>query len=365
MKSIEVLHQFQPWIGEEEKKAIAEYLDSGGWLTEFEKTRKFEEMLAAYVGSSHAIAVSNGTVSLYAALRALGIGPGDEVIVPDFTMIASANAVVLTGATPVFVDISAANLCLDLELAERAIGSRTRAIMLVSLNGRAPDMRRAASLAARYGLILVEDAAQSLGSWQAGRHLGTFGRVGSFSFSPAKIVTMGQGGALVTDDGTLAEHIRQIKDFGRRAGGADYHEIIGFNFKLTDLQAVIGIEQMKKLGYRVDRKKQIFAGYRSALAGIPGVQMVDTDLSESTPWFVDILVDEPEKLGSHLAQHGIRTRRFYPPIHSQPAYGLTCSFPVTESVCAQGLWLPSSSFLSEADVSRVCHAIRRCLCGRD
>lgn len=358
MKSIEVLHQFQPWIGEEEKKAIAEYLDSGGWLTEFEKTRKFEEMLAAYVGSSHAIAVSNGTVSLYAALRALGIGPGDEVIVPDFTMIASANAVVLTGATPVFVDISAANLCLDLDLAERAISRRTRAIMLVSLNGRAPDMQRAVSLAAQYGLFLMEDAAQSLGSWQAGRHVGTFGRVGSFSFSPAKIVTMGQGGALVTDDLELAERIRQIKDFGRRHAGADYHEIIGFNFKLTDLQAVIGIEQMKKLEYRVKRKKEIFDGYREGLVGIPGLRMVDTDLAESTPWFVDILVDEPEKLGLYLGQQGIRTRRFYPPVHSQPAYGLTCSFPISESVCAQGLWLPSSSFLSEADVSRVCDAIR-------
>ena len=183
MKTVEVLHQFQPWIGQEEKNAIAEYLDSGGWLTEFEETRKFEELLAAYVGSSYAVAVSNGTVSLYAALRALGIGPQDEVIVPDFTMIASANAVVLTGATPVFVDISAANLCLDLDLAERAISRRTRAIMLVSLNGRAPDMQRAVSLAARYRLFLIEDAAQSLGSWQARRHLGTFGRVWRMKFS--------------------------------------------------------------------------------------------------------------------------------------------------------------------------------------
>jgi perosamine synthetase len=365
VNSIKVLHPFQPWIGDEEKKAIAEYLDSGGWLTEFEETRKFEEMLATYVGSIHAIAVSNGTVSLYAALRALGIGPGDEVIVPDFTMIASANAVVLAGATPVFVDISTANLCLDLALAEKAISGRTRAIMLVPLNGRAPDMRRAVSLAAQYGLYLVEDAAQSLGSRQSGRHLGTFGRVGSFSFSPAKIVTMGQGGALVTDDGKLAERIRRIKDFGRRTAGTDFHEIIGFNFKLTDLQAVIGIEQMKKLEYRVKRKKEIFAGYREQLAGIPGLQMVNTDLAECTPWVVDILVDQPEKLGSHLAQQGIRTRRFYPPVHSQPAYGLTSSFPISESVCAQGLWLPSSSFLSEADVSRVCDAIRRFLCGGD
>jgi perosamine synthetase len=365
VKSIEVLHPFQPWIGEEEKKAIAEYLDSGGWLTEFEKTSKFEEMLAAYVGSSHAIAVSNGTVSLYAALRALGIGPGDEIIVPDFTMIASANAVVLTGATPVFVDISSANLCLDLDLAERAISGRTRAIMLVSLNGRAPDMQRAVSLAARYELFLMEDAAQSLGSRQAGRHLGTFGRVGSFSFSPAKIVTMGQGGALVTNDGKVAERIRQIKDFGRRTAGADYHEIIGFNFKLTDLQAVIGIEQMKKLEYRVKRKKEIFAGYREQLAGIPGLQMIDTDLAESTPWVVDILVDEPEKLGLYLEQQGVRTRRFYPPVHSQPAYGLTCSFPISASVCSRGLWLPSSSFLTEADVSRVCDAVRCFFCGGD
>ena len=236
--------------------------------------------------------------------------------------------------------------------------------MVVSLNGRAPDMQRAVSLAARHGLFLIEDAAQSLGSCHAGRHLGTFGCVGSFSFSPAKIITMGQGGALVTDDEQLAQRIRQIKDFGRRSAGADYHEIIGFNFKLTDLQAVIGIEQMKKLEYRVKRKKEIFAAYREQLAGIPGVQMVDTDLAESTPWFVDILVDDPEKLGLYLGQQGIRSRRFYPPVHSQPAYGIACSFPVSESVCAHGLWLPSSSFLTDADVSRVCDGIRAFMCHR-
>jgi len=168
------INQVEPWIGEEEKQALIEYMDSGGWLTEYRKTREFETMIAEYVGARYCAVLCNGTVTLFTALMALGIGPGDEVIVPDFTMIASANAVVLAGATPVFVDIDRATLCLDLDLAERAITPRTKAIMLVSLNGRAPDMDRAVALADQHGLFLVEDAAQSLGSRWRGKHLGAF-----------------------------------------------------------------------------------------------------------------------------------------------------------------------------------------------
>ena len=236
---------------------------SGGWLTEFQRTRDFEKAIADYVGSKYCSVVANGTVSLFAALKALGIGPGDEVIVPDYTMIASANAVVLAGATPIFVDVSLSNLCLDIELTEKAITSATKAIMLVSLNGRSPDMEAFVDLARRHHVALVEDAAQSLGSFHKGKHLGTFGQIGSFSFSAPKVITTGQGGALVTDDPELFERIRKIRDFGRRQSGVDFHETIGYNFKFTDLQAVIGIEQMKKLAWRVKRKKQIFALYRT------------------------------------------------------------------------------------------------------
>jgi len=352
------INQMEPWLGSEEKQAVVAYLDAGGWLTEFQRTREFEKQLAEFTGSQHASVVANGTVSLYIALKALGIGPGDEVIVPDYTMIASANSIVLAGAKPVFVDIESDTLCLDLELAERNITPATRAIMLVSLNGRAPDMDAALALAQRHGLFVVEDAAQSLGSRWQGKHLGTFGVIGSFSFSAPKIITTGQGGALLTDNPELFDRFQKIKDFGRREAGVDFHDTIGYNFKFTDLQAVIGLEQMKKLPWRVARKKEIFSIYQRELGGMPEVKFIPTNLVQTSPWFIDILVPDPEALKKHLRGAEIGSRRFYPAIHSQPAYGWPGNFPHSEYAARHGLWLPSSSFLSDDDVRRVCNEVR-------
>lgn len=352
------INQMEPWIGDEEKQAMMEYLDSGGWLTEFKKTIEFEQMIGDYVGSKFVSVVNNGTVSLFIACVALEIGNGDAVIVPDYTMIASANAVVLAGAIPVFVDIDRTNLCIDLELAEEAITEKTKAIMLVTINGRYPDMEKAVALAEKHNLFLIEDAAQSLGSRYRGQHLGTFGDIGSFSFSAPKVITTGQGGALVTDDEELYEKIRRIKDFGRSRGGIDYHETLGYNFKFTDLQAVIGIEQMKKLDWRVQRKKEMFALYQEQLEDVDEIDFIETNLEDTSPWFIDILVPDLLALREHLKEQGIGSRPFYPPIHSQPAYGLTGEYPNTEYVSAHGLWLPSSSFLSDEDIKYICVKIK-------
>lgn len=352
------INQVEPWIGEEEKRAVMEYLDGGGWLTEFKKTREFEQMIADFVGAKYASVVCNGTVSLTIALMALGIKGDDEVIVPDFTQIASANAVVLAGAKPVLVDIDATTLCLDLNLAEKAITPRTKAIIFVSLNGRCPNMNEVVALVHKHGLYLIEDAAESLGSTYQGKHLGTFGIIGSFSFSPSKIITTGQGGALVTNDEGLYRDISSIKDFGRFRSGVDSYRIMGFNFKYTDLQAVIGIEQMKKLEWRVKRKKEIFALYEQELKEIPEIKFIDTNLEDTSPWFVDILVPDPLALKNYLEERGIGTRPFFPPIHSQPPYRLNGEYPNSEYVSAHGLWLPSSSFLSNEDIKRICNEIK-------
>ncbi len=352
------INQVEPWIGEEEKKAVAEYLDGGGWLTEFEKTREFERLIADFVGSKYASVVSNGTVSLSIALMALGINGDDEVIVPDYTQIASANSVILAGAKPVLVDIDISNHCLDLDLVKKAITPRTKAIMFVSLNGRCTDMNKLVDLASKHGLHLIEDAAESLGCRYKGKHLGTFGVIGSFSFSPSKIITTGQGGALVTDDENLYKEISSIKDFGRYQSGVDSYRIMGFNFKYTDLQAVVGIAQMKKLEWRVRRKKEMFALYRHELKDVRQVEFIDTDLEEISPWFIDVLVPEPSVLKKHLGEQGIGSRPFFPPIHSQPPYGLNDEYPNTDYVSAHGLWLPSSSFLSDEDIKRVCGEIK-------
>jgi perosamine synthetase len=359
---MKLINQIEPWIGEEEKRAVMEYLDSGGWLTEFKKTREFERAIANYVGSRYCSVVSNGTISLVIALMALGIGRGDEVIVPDFTMIASANAVVLIGAKPVLVDIDPRNLCLDLELAEEAISPKTKAIMYVSINGRCHDMKEVVDLAKKHNLFLIEDAAQSLGSKYKGKHLGTFGNIGSFSFSYPKIITTGQGGALVTNDEELFEKISMIKDFGRPKSGIDYHEIFGFNAKFTDIQAVIGIEQMKKLDWRVKRKKEMYKLYMDLLEDIEEIEFINTDLQNTSPWFIDILVPNlkiRDELALFLKERGIGTRPFYPPIHTQPPYSwVNGNFKNAQYVSQKGLWLPSSSNLSDEDIHYVCHRIR-------
>jgi len=356
------INQMEPWIGEEEKHALVEYLDSGGWLTEFKYTREFEQMLADYVGSKYASVVSNGTVSLSLAMMALDIGRKDEVIVPDYTMIASANSVVLAGAKPVLVDIDSNNLCLDFKSAEKAITPKTKAILYVSLNGRSTSMKKVVDLARCHNLFLIEDAAQSLGSRYQGKHLGTFGDIGSFSFSSPKIITTGQGGALVTGDDFLFTKVRMMKDFGRTKSGIDYHEILGYNFKFTDLQAVIGIEQMKKLEWRVNRKKEIYRLYMNLLQDLPQIAFLETNLEDTTPWSIDILVlnGKRDKLASYLNEKGIGTRPFYPPIHTQPPYAhVQGDFKNAEYVSKRGLWLPSSCFLTDDEIARVCIEIRK------
>ena len=355
--------QVAPCIDQNEVRAMTAYLESGGWLTEFEKTQEFERRIAEAVGAKYASAVNNGTISLSLGLMALGVGQGDEVLVPDFTMIASPNSVTLVGAKPVLVDISSDDLCMDLEEAKKKLSARTKAIMYVNLNGRGRDLPAFASFCEEHGLFLLEDAAQAFGSQTSGRCHGTFGHIGSYSFSPHKIITTGQGGALVTNDAATYEKIEKLKDFGRMQGGADCHDTFGINSKFTDVQAVIGIEQIKKLPARIQRKREIYADYHRLLADVPGLQFVKTDLENTTPWFVDIYVEDPDGLHRFLKSEQIGARRVYPPIHGQKLFHLPERFPVSEKFCAQGLWLPSSITLRPDEIDLICTKVRNFLGG--
>lgn len=352
--------QMEPVIDEAERAAMMDYLDSGGWLTEYERTREFERRYAEYVGVEHASTMVNGTVSLVVALMALDVGRGDEVIVPDFTQIASVFAVDLVGATPVLIDVDPETLCLDLDRAEAAITDDTAAIVYVSLNGRSHDMRRVRNLSEDHDLYLLEDAAQALGSYCRDRQLGAWGDVGSYSFSYPKLITTGQGGMLVTDDEKLAERIGMIRDFGRPEAGVDRHDILGLNAKFTDMQAVIGIEQLGRADDRVVRKRDLFAAYRDRLDSLDGVEIPPIDLDQQTPWSVDVLVADGRRdaLQTHLAEAGVDTRPFYPAIHTQAHYdGDSADYPVSRRLEAKGLWLPSSLTLSDADLQRICDEI--------
>ncbi|MFQ5683626.1 MAG: DegT/DnrJ/EryC1/StrS family aminotransferase [Candidatus Binatia bacterium] len=352
----------EPWFGEEEKRAVCEYLEAGGWITEFEKTWEFERIIADYVGSRHCIVVNNGTVSLTLAALACCIEAGDEVIVPNYTMIATPNSVRMLEAVPKLLDVERETLCLDIGKTEQAVTDKTKAVFLVSTNGRYPKagVDSFVQLCQEHNLVLVEDAAQALGSFYPnGRHIGTMGRMGSFSFSVPKIISTGQGGAIVTDDDIMAARIRKLKDFGRSKRGTDIHDCLGYNFKFTDIQACVGIEQMKKLPWRVQRKKEIYSLYRKELQSFPQIEFFDQDLKHTTPWFIDVLADNRDELQQHLKQKGVGTRVMYPPINEQKAYGWDADCPVSRMVGEKGLWLPSASQLTDAQVTEVCELIRR------
>jgi perosamine synthetase len=353
--------QMRPYFGEEEKKAVCDYMDEDGFITEFKRTQIFENMISEYTGAKHCIVVNNGTVSLTLSALAVGINSGDEVIVPNYTMIATPNSLSLFGVKPVFVDVDLNTLCLDIDLVKKAITSKTKAIMLVSANGRYPNsgIKAFEDLCNEKNLILIEDAAQALGSFYPdNRHIGTAGTVGSFSFSAPKIISTGQGGAIVTDDDKIASKLRKLKDFGRSGGGNDIHDSIGFNFKFTELQACIGIEQMKKLPSRVSRMKEILKRYKSNLANESNLTFFEQDLISTTPWFIDILVERRDGLIDYLKKNNIGSRPMYPPINKQKAYDLSGNYPVSNKIGKNGLWLPSSSQLSNSNIDSICNVIK-------
>lgn len=358
---MDYINQMEPVFDDNERNALNDYMLAGGWITEFKKTREFERAIADFTGSKYCSVVANGTVALSVALGACGIKAGDEVIVPDYTMVATPNAAELLGAKAVFVDIDRNNLCMDFECMKAAVTEKTKAVMLVSINGRFPDnMSEFVLFCKEKGIHLIEDAAQSLGSFCNGTHLGRYGEVGIFSFSVPKIITTGQGGALITDNKDLYDRIIKIRDFGREKGGSDHYLVKGWNCKFTDLQAVIGLEQMKKLPARIKRKKEMGVLYRQLLTGIEEVELINTDLTQTAPWFFDLLCDNRSELKKYLHDKGIGTREFYPPLHAEPAYGLYgLSYPVTEEISSRGLWLPSSINLSDESINYVCKCIRK------
>lgn len=361
MQSSEFIPQMRPLFGEEEKKEIMEYLEEDGYITEFKRTAEFEAAIANYTGAKHCIVVNNGTISLTLAAIALGIGPGDEIIVPNYTMIATPNSIKILGAIPVFVDVELNTLAIDFEQMKKKITSRTKAIILVTPNGREPSagIKEFEKYSELTGIPIIEDAAQSLGSFfEDGRHVGRAGILGSFSFSAPKIISTGQGGAIITDDDLLGEKIRKLKDFGRGSGGTDIHDIVGFNFKFTEFQACVGLAQIRKLTHRVARKKEIWNNYRTQLSSIQGVTIFHHNIDNCTPWFIDILCQDRSGLAAFLKNKNIGTRTMYPRITHQQAYKLGGDYPVAHIVEEQGLWLPSMIQLTDSQINYISESIR-------
>ena len=357
-----MIPQIQPWIDQEELVQLQRVIQST-YLVEHELTREFEDLTRALTGARHVLAMCNGTAGLYCGLVALGVGHGDEVIVPDLTFIASANAVLMTGAVPVFCDVTRDTFCIDTESARKKITPKTKAIMPVHLYGQSADMEAVLSLAHASGLSVIEDAAQGVGVRFKGRHVGTFGDVGVLSYYGNKTITCGEGGIVLTASDELAKKCYRLKNHGRERKGVFVHEDIGFNFSFTEMQAAIGIAQMNKLERIVKRKQDIRDRYLSGLDGLPGFHPVAYDPRCSPVfWFTSFLTDDVEALSAFLAERGVQTRRFFYPLHLQPCYaGLKSGkedFPVSTEIYEKGISLPSSYGLTTEDQERVIHTIR-------
>ena len=353
---------WMPEVGDSERRLLLEVVDTN-FLNDGEYTTRFEKRIAERLGCRHAVAVTNGTAALYLALAALDVGPGDEVVVPDVTFIATANAVTMTGATPVLADVDASSLNLDPAAFERALTPRTKAVAPVHVSGRGADMPAITSLAERHGVAVVEDAAEALLSKSHGRILGTHGAMGCFSFSPNKTITTGQGGMVVTDDDELHVRLRQLKDQGRPVrgtGGDDEHPAVGYNFKLTNLQAAVGLAQLDRIDARVERMRGIYRQYAAGLADVEGIAFPGFDLDAGEiPQWVDVVCDRRDELDRYLAGLGMDCRRFWHALHTTSPYRRSAeAFPVASEDVPRALWLPSAFTLSEADVKEVCAGVR-------
>jgi len=353
-----IIPQIEPWLGKEELKEVAESIKNQ-WISGGPKVKKFQEKIAKLCKVKHAIAVCNGTQALYLGLKIMGIGQADEVIVPDFTFIASANAVVWTGAKPVFVDVDAKTFNIDSRQIEKAITKRTRAIMPVHIYGQAADMTAVMSIAKKHHLKVIEDAAQGIKVTFKGKPVGGFGSVGCLSFYADKIMTTGEGGMVLTNDDELAKKAIILLNQGRTGRGWYIHDHMGYNFRLTDLQAAIGLGQLKKLPVIIKRKKRIEKLYRQYLANVPGVELPYVDKQGfNVPFRIIILVKNPQGLMEFLETKGIKANRSFYPLHLQPCYNIKGDFPNSMFAYERILRLPSSVNLQQNEIYYVCQKIK-------
>ena len=371
----------QQWLDEEDIKAVVEVLRSD-WLTTGPKVAEFERVFADFVGAREAVAVSNGTAALHAAMYATGIGPGDEVIVPAMTFAASANCVVFQGGTPVFADVDPDTLLLDPAQAEAKVKPRTKAIIAVDYAGQPCDYDALRAIADRHGLILVADACHSLGGSYKGRPVGSLADLSTFSFHPVKHVTTGEGGMIATDDPKLARRMRVFRNHGittdhrqREQQGSWFYEMVdlGYNYRLTDFQCALGMSQLRKLPGWVARRRDIARHYDAAFAEVPGVVPLGMRRDVSHAYHLYVIRLDTMRLRATrtevfaaLRAEGIGVNVHYIPVHLHPFYrerfgtgpGMC---PVAEAAYEQIVSLPIFPHMTDADVDDVVRAVRKVL----
>ncbi len=356
----------EPVIGEEELANVVEAIRSG-WISSLGAfIGAFEQEFAAFCGARYGVAVANGTAALHLALVAVGVQPGDEVLVPSLTFVATANAVRYCGATPVFVDSDPKIWGMDAAALKARISRRTKAIVPVHLYGHPCDMEPILDMATRHGLAVVEDAAEAHGAEYQGRRVGNFGKAGCFSFYGNKIITTGEGGMCVTDDPALAERLRLLRDHGMDSKRHYWHEVVGYNYRMTNLQAAVGVAQVRKLPEFIEKKRQLARWYAELLG--PLAQAGQVRLHPEAPWARNVfwmysllLLDSRiprDEVRIRLRERGVDTRPFFHPMHTLPPYATGERLPVAEDLAAHGLNLPSGVGLEKHEVEQVTRALR-------
>jgi perosamine synthetase len=358
----------EPTLGGNEMKYVQQAIETN-WISSAGRfIREFEARFAEACGVQYGIACANGTVAMHLAMATLGLEPGDEVIIPTFTMIATANAVTYCGAKPVLVDMEPEYWQMDLNQVEDKITPRTKAIVPVHIYGHPTDMDPLMALAEKHGLIVIEDAAEAHGAEYKGRRTGGLGHAAGFSFYGNKIITTGEGGMVTTNDRELARLAWNLRDHAFSRERHFWHKYIGFNYRMTNLQAAVGLAQVEQLDAFVAARRRNAAEYTRRLQGIPGIRTPsEAPWAKNVYWMYGILVDEAEygmsrdQLRRVLAEHGIETRTFFIPMHCQPVYWKQFRgerYPVAEDLCKRGFYLPSASSLRLEEIEYITRVIR-------
>jgi len=363
----------EPLLNGNEKKYLLECIETGWISSEGPFIKQFEKKFSDRVGRKHGIAVTNGTAALDAAVEALGIGSGDEVIMPTFTIISCIGQIIRSGATPVLVDSDAETWNMDVTQIEAKITTRTKAIMIVHIYGLPVDMDPVLEIAKRHGLKVIEDAAQMIGQTYRGEPCGSFGDISTFSFYPNKHITTGEGGMVVTNDDQLSEDCCSLRNLCFQPEKRFVHERLGWNLRMTNMQAALGLAQLEQLEEFVERKRHMGNLYNELLSGLSNVRLPlsKTDYAENIYWVYGLLLDndfnmDAEVVMNKLAKKGIGTRPFFCPMHMQPVLkkmGLfeSESYPVAERLYRKGFYIPSGMALTDDQIKESALAVKEVL----